>query len=84
VAKHARASRVTVAIEHNGPELALRICDNGSGFSPDDPRKPGSYGLLGLRERASLLGGEASIMSAPGEGTRVEIRLPVTPPTPPS
>lgn len=77
VAKHARASRVKVAIEHSGSELTLRIRDNGSGFSPQDPRKPNSYGLLGLRERASLLGGEASITSVPGQGTQVEIRLPV-------
>jgi two-component system sensor histidine kinase UhpB len=43
-----------------------------------NPRKPNSYGLLGLRERASLLGGNASITSVPGEGTHVEVRLPVT------
>ena len=80
VAKHAGASRVEVTIEHSGSELTLSIRDDGSGFSPQDPRKPASYGLLGLRERASLLGGEASITSAPGQGTRVDVRLPVGPP----
>ena len=84
VAKHAAASRVEVAIEHTGAELALRIRDDGSGFSIKDPRKPNSYGLIGLRERASLLGGHASIISAPGQGTRIEVRLPVAPPRAPS
>jgi PAS domain S-box-containing protein len=84
VAKHARASRVDVAIEHTGTELVLSIRDDGSGFSPQAPRKPNSYGLLGLRERASLLGGEASVTSAPGQGTHVAIRLPLTPPRAPS
>ena len=76
VGKHARASRVKVAIERNGSDLALSIRDDGAGFSPQAPRKPNSYGLLGLRERASLLGGEVTITSAPGKGTHVEVRLP--------
>jgi len=84
VAKHARASRVQVDIERNGTQVTLSIRDNGAGFSLSDPRKPNSYGLLGLRERASLLGGEASITSAPGEGTWVQIQLPITTPATPS
>ncbi len=60
VAKHARASRVKVAIERRGSDVALSIRDDGAGFSPEAPRKPNSYGLLGLRERASLLGGEVT------------------------
>ena len=84
VAKHARASRVQVTIERNGTQVTLSVRDNGAGFSLGDPRKPNSYGLLGLRERASLLGGEASITSAPGEGTWVRILLPVTPAASPS
>jgi len=80
VGKHARASRVKVAIERKGADLALSIRDDGAGFSLEAPRKPNSYGLLGLRERASLLGGDITITSAPGEGTHVEVRLPVAPP----
>jgi signal transduction histidine kinase len=71
---------VKVAIERKGSDLALSIRDDGAGFSPAAPRKPNSYGLLGLRERASLLGGDFTITSAPGEGTHVEVRLPVAPP----
>lgn len=79
VAKHARASRAEVAVEQIGPEVTIRVCDDGQGFSPQDPRKPNSFGLVGLRERVSLLGGEATIDSGPGRGTRIEVRLRLTP-----
>jgi signal transduction histidine kinase len=41
----------------------------------DAPRRTGAFGLRGVRERATLLGGEVTIESAPGKGTRVELRL---------
>jgi PAS domain S-box-containing protein len=84
VAKHAQASHVKVSLERNGADVTFGILDNGVGFSPRDPRKPNSYGLLGLRERTSLLGGELTITSAPGEGTHVRVRLPLESPTAPS
>jgi PAS domain S-box-containing protein len=84
VTKHARASRVEVSIGQSNGMLTVRVCDNGAGFSADDPRKPNSYGLLGLRERAALLGGDATISSAPGAGTRIDIRLPLEPRAAPS
>jgi PAS domain S-box-containing protein len=77
VAKHAAASRAKVSIASDGGQVSLTIADDGAGFTPTDARKPNSYGLLGLRERASLLDGEASITSAPGEGTCIRIRLPL-------
>ncbi len=77
IAKHARASRVEVSIEHRDSELAISVRDDGVGFSPQDSRKPNSYGLLGLRERAALLGGDARVTSAPGRGTHVEVRFPI-------
>ena len=80
VAKHAGAARVRVAIGRAGGELTLSIRDDGVGFSPQDPRKPHSFGLMGLHERASLLGGTALVTSAPERGTQVEVRLPMTPP----
>jgi len=76
IAKHAGASRVDVAIEHRDSELTVSVRDDGVGFLPEDSRKPNSYGLLGLRERAALLGGEARVTSAPGRGTHVEVRFP--------
>jgi signal transduction histidine kinase len=78
VARHAQASRVDVAIEHGETQVTVRVRDDGVGFSPEASRKPESFGLLGLRERAALLGGEAMVTSAPGRGTRVEMRFPVT------
>jgi PAS domain S-box-containing protein len=76
-ARHARASRVEVSIGLTNGAVALRVRDDGRGFSPDDPRKPGSFGLMGLRERAYVLGGEVSIASEPGRGTTVEVRIPL-------
>jgi PAS domain S-box-containing protein len=76
-ARHARASRVEVSIGLGDGSVALRVRDDGRGFSPEDPRKPGSFGLMGLRERAYLLGGDVSIASEPGRGTTVEVRIPL-------
>jgi len=78
VAKHARASRAEVSIEQNGSGVTISVRDDGLGFSPQDPRKPNSFGLVGLRERAYLLGGEVAFISAPGRGTNIEVRLPVS------
>ena len=76
VANHARATHADITIETEDGALVVRIEDDGVGFATDAPRKPHSFGLFGLRERASLMGGEVSIASAPGEGTRIEVRLP--------
>ena len=76
-ARHAQASRVEVSIDLGDGAVALRVRDDGRGFSPEDPRKPGSYGLMGLRERAYLLGGEVNIASGPDLGTTIEVRIPL-------
>jgi signal transduction histidine kinase len=65
-----------------GETVVLTVRDNGKGFAPSAPRKQGSYGLGGLRERAYLLGGDIRIESAPGQGTLVEMRLPMHEPHP--
>jgi len=76
VARHAEASLVEVTLERDGTHVMLTVRDNGKGFSTGDPRKPNSFGLLGLRERAYLLGGQSRISSEPGKGTTVELQLP--------
>jgi signal transduction histidine kinase len=76
IAKHAQASHADISVEHKDGALVVRIEDNGVGFSPLAPRKPQSFGLFGLRERASLLGGDATVASEPGKGTVVEVRIP--------
>jgi PAS domain S-box-containing protein len=77
VAKHAKASTVEIIVVTDDSEIAVTVRDDGVGFSTSTPRKPQSYGLLGVRERAYLLGGVTRIVSAPGEGTEVEVRLPL-------
>lgn len=77
VAKHADATQVEATLERTDDEVILTVRDNGRGFATDAPRKHGSFGLTGLRERAYLLGGDVKLESAPGQGTTVEMRIPV-------
>ena len=76
VAKHAQATHARVVFEEDEAQVTVSIIDDGRGFLPDSPRKPLSFGHVGLRERASLLGGEARIISNAGEGTTIHVRLP--------
>ena len=76
VAKHADARQVEVTLEHEGACVVLTVSDNGRGFTPGEA-PPGSFGLIGQRERAYLVDGEVRVDSAPGKGTRVELRVPV-------
>jgi len=77
VARHAGATQVEVTFERTGRAIGIRVSDNGRGFLASDPRKPKTFGLMGLRERAGLLGGEVRIQSEPGRGTTIEVTLPV-------
>jgi PAS domain S-box-containing protein len=79
VAKHAYATQVEATLERTQDEVVLTVRDNGRGFAPDAPRKQGSFGLTGLRERAYLLGGDVRLDSSPGKGTLVEMRIPLRP-----
>ncbi|MFO1315044.1 MAG: PAS domain-containing sensor histidine kinase [Burkholderiales bacterium] len=79
VAKHASATRAEVSIGRDGDRLVVRVRDDGVGFAAQGPRKPNSFGLVGLRERAALLRGEAAITTGHGAGTTIEVRLPVVP-----
>ncbi len=75
VRKHAEASRVEVTLRVEGDEVVLRVRDDGRGFDPSH-RPRTSFGLLGISERASLLGGRLAVESGPGLGTTVEVRVP--------
>ncbi len=79
IAKHAGAETVLVQVSRDGDVLHIEIEDDGRGFDPQkvggSERRP--FGLLGIRERAELLGGTAEIDSAPGKGTRVHVRVPL-------
>lgn len=77
VARHAGASRIDVSLTHGENMLVLRISDDGCGFEPAQARKGYSYGLLGMSERARLIGASLAIDSAPGTGTVVSINVPL-------
>jgi len=77
VAHHAHASNVDITLDGSAGEITLRVRDNGCGFAPADPRKPNSFGLVGLRERVYLLDGEISVDTAPGKGATIEVRIPL-------
>ncbi|WP_246154682.1 sensor histidine kinase [Saccharopolyspora hirsuta] len=82
VTRHARASTAVVTLGYLDTEVTLDIYDDGTGFDPTAvrPAPDGSgYGLTGLRERITALGGSMAVESAPGDGTAVAIRLPLTP-----
>lgn len=74
VARHAGASQVTVRIDELDDGIRLGIEDNGQGF--DVGSRTSRFGLLGIRERITMLGGQLGIDSAPGKGTRIDCWLP--------
>lgn len=75
VAKHAQASRVEISLVERENSLLLIVEDNGVGFGEEVRRN--SYGLIGIRERAQMMDGTATITSAPDTGTRVTVTIPV-------
>src|SRR6266511_5719607 len=77
VARHAKAQRVEVALGRSDGTVTLNVRDNGRGFNLDDPRRPNAFGLMGLRERVSLLGGDVRIESQPGQGTVLHVQIPL-------
>ncbi len=80
VARHASATRAEVVLEKQRDRLVLLIRDNGRGFDQAVPSRSKSLGLLGMRERAAILGGRVSISSAPGKGTTVTAWIPLPSP----
>ncbi|MCC6195854.1 MAG: PAS domain S-box protein [Burkholderiales bacterium] len=77
IVKHAKAAHADVDVRQRDGVLTIVVRDDGVGFVPEDPREPSSFGLLGLRERTSLLRGTATLRSAPGTGTTLEVALPL-------
>jgi signal transduction histidine kinase/putative methionine-R-sulfoxide reductase with GAF domain len=76
VAWHAQATRVTVRLERAGGHVAVSVHDNGRGLSSGALGSPKSLGLLSMRERAQLLGGDVDIGSSAGQGTRLVVTVP--------
>jgi two-component system NarL family sensor kinase len=77
VRKHAHAQNVQIVLRRRGTALSLFVRDDGRGFLVSGARRTGGQGVIGMRERARLLGGRLQISSAPGKGTRVTAHIPL-------
>lgn len=78
IRRHANATNVEITLKERGDEIVLIIEDNGVGFAPDEAENylTGS-GLLGMSERAALIGGKLEIDSSPDGGTTILVRWPL-------
>lgn len=78
--RHAKASQVDINLSRADTDLLLSVKDNGLGFDLTAMRERamagGSLGVLGMQERATLLGGQLDMTSAPGQGCTVELKCP--------
>lgn len=77
VARHAGAAKVEVRLQGGGGGLELSVEDDGRGFRTEALDAVGGLGVAGMRERASLVGGNLEVASRPGAGTRVRFLVPV-------
>jgi PAS domain S-box-containing protein len=76
ISRHAGATKVRIALERKDGRYLLEVRDNGRGFDPSQ-RKKQSFGLLGVRERVLMLGGEIAISSVPDQETIIKVGIPV-------
>ena len=80
ITRHAQASDVEISLSRDGPDMLLVVRDNGVGFDLASMRERaiagGSLGVLGMQERATLIGGALDIESAPGRGSTLQLRCP--------
>lgn len=80
IARHAQAARVNVTIRRLPRTVLMRIKDDGKGFEADRMwrgRQSGHLGMLGMRERVEMIGGKLEVESAPGQGTAIQVQIPV-------
>ncbi len=77
IARHSRATEAEVTLSQSKHTFSMTVKDNGVGTNLDDRRKATSFGIVGIRERVSSLGGDLSIDSGGGKGTVLSINLPV-------
>ena len=77
IRKHSAASRVWISTRTDHKDIVLEVRDNGRGFSAEDVPEISKHGLVGMRERAELIGADFQVVSRPGEGTAVVIRFPL-------
>ncbi len=75
VARHARANRTEVELVAHDRQLQLTVVDDGSGFATENLSESDGLGVAGMKERANLVGGDLEVRAAPGEGTRIRLRV---------
>lgn len=80
VARHSDASRVELRLRQRGDGVLLEVRDDGRGITADEQNDPSSLGLIGIRERAEIVGGTAHFEGIAGRGTIVSVRLPAAAP----
>ncbi|HEV2828392.1 MAG TPA: MEDS domain-containing protein [Pyrinomonadaceae bacterium] len=78
ILRHAKATKVSIVAREESGQFLMSIKDNGRGISESQKSGPQSLGLLGMRERAHLVGGETKIASTEGKGTEVTVRVPLS------
>jgi signal transduction histidine kinase len=77
IIRHAKATRVDVLLAEENGALVLTVKDNGRGISEEEIANTRSIGLVGMRERAMLIGGDIALQGAPGKGTTMTLRVPL-------
>jgi two-component system sensor histidine kinase UhpB len=77
IAKHSQAQNFRISLEHSGTSVSLLVEDDGIGFSGKHDSGHPTFGLLGMRERITALGGRVRIQSGKGTGTRIKIVVPL-------
>jgi signal transduction histidine kinase len=76
ILKHARASEVVISLETTDEHVIVSIQDNGVGAAREELGRPKAHGIAGMRHRVHVLGGQLDIVSAPGRGTRIRVKVP--------
>ena len=77
IARHAEAGCVSGSLRLVNGDLVLEITDDGKGFDPEAAGKKGGFGLLGIKERTAMMGGQSSVSSSPGAGTTITVCVPL-------
>ena len=77
IEKYAKASKVSVSVNLTGRDLHLKISDDGAGFDLEKAEMGRGYGLSNIKERTERLGGILVIETAPGEGTSLNVKIPL-------
>lgn len=75
--RHSKAQQVEITLSVIRQNVRLKVTDNGVGFTADDEQKTSSYGMALMRERVAEIGGVLNVSSAPGQGTMIEVTVPL-------